>query len=75
MKKKTCKNCIFWERYLGLAWNSKYGKCYNYKFKDKLTEVDAITDDELHYMDANEYYAVFEVGQNFGCIHFEKKEE
>ena len=33
-----------------------------------------IEDDSLILQDGEAYYACFDVGENFGCVHFEERE-
>ena len=58
-----CKNCKFFKR-------SDEGishKCLSPKF---IYSSGVVEDDQLAYMDYEDYAAVFAVGENFGCIHF-----
>jgi len=48
---------------------SHYGKCDNEKFNyDGDRHVDG-----LHYWDAEGYFADFETGEDFGCIHWKER--
>ena len=59
-----CKDCKYFEE-------SEDGDhiCKN----DKFVYEDRTSDDQLVYWDLDSYRAGFNVGKNFGCIHFESK--
>lgn len=76
--KIKCKNCKYFIRNnIDNGWgNNKYGSCNCDKFvyggsyeKEKVGQ-----NDRLFYEDFESYSAGFEVGENFGCIHWEKNE-
>lgn len=78
---KLCKNCKFFSR---IDYCKFYGECNNVKMEyesaycyEKLKERNKgeIEKDKLFYMDYEGYNAGIEVGEEFGCIHFEVKEE
>ncbi len=69
MTDRTCKNCIFW---LSMD-NAKFGFCENNKFMNLYPHSNSLQDDILVYIGEYEPGAILETGQNFGCIHFEKK--
>jgi len=64
--KKICKNCKHW-RYSG--------ECYCRKFKYNGNIKNINNSDELVYWDSECYKAAFKTGGNFGCIHFEERDE
>lgn len=84
-----CKNCKYFQRYTGEYDNNNYGRCQSKKMLYSETTKDGVDywDDEkresrplkdtdlLLYMDAEDYYANIEVGQDFGCIHYEEAEK
>ena len=72
---KTCKNCEYWSKkepkYEGDAKNA--GVCSNDKFVfiGIYDESEKLPDDGLSYWDFDNYFAEFNTGKDFGCIHFE----
>ena len=61
----NCKNCKYWTRQK----SENFGYCSS----SKLGYGCPITKgDEVSYTDIECYGAVLELGENFGCIHFEK---
>lgn len=84
-----CKNCKYFKRYTAKYDNHKYGRCQSNKLLYAETTGDGVNywdnekmerhilkdTDLLLYMDAEDYYASVEVGENFGCIHFEGVKE
>ena len=60
-----CKDCKFFTR----AKKGMEHSCKNPKFVYE----DIEEDDQLAYWDYGSYSAGFNVGENFGCIHFEMK--
>jgi len=74
--KAICKNCKYWSS-IRSPYEDKNGNntgsCSNKKFIYAIDDK-KIDSDGLRYWDAEAYYAYFETGLNFGCIHFEKKE-
>lgn len=60
-----CKDCKFFTR----AKKGMEHSCKNPKFVYE----DIEEDDQLAYWDYESYSAGFNVGENFGCIHFEIK--
>ena len=67
-----CKNCKY---YKAKDDKQNFGNCNCKKiqYSENLSEKDE-TDDMLIYWDYELYSAGFEVGKNFGCIHFKKKD-
>ena len=68
MTKKICKNCKHWHG----------GKCTSGKLKyagDVKTVTSVKHSDELVYWDSDMWRASIMVGKNFGCIHFEERDE
>lgn len=70
-----CKECKYFKRNTSEYYSDKYGACICNKFiygysKD---ERELNLNDKLFYMDCEWYDAFFEVGENFGCIHWRKK--
>ena len=77
--KKICKNCTFWQKKGDCK---HYGSCNNPRFEYesafcyemcKEKQQAPILKDKLFYMDYEWYNADIEVGEEFGCIHFEKR--
>ena len=70
---KICKNCKHFG-YLENIVNSNYGECNCNKFEyGGASEMEET--DKLFYSDYEGYDANFMVGENFGCIHWEKKDD
>ena len=78
--KKICKNCRYWTEKNPDGYSIKdnqgnlKGDCGNEKFVytgDGLEEIDS---DGLGYWDFESYSADFMVGCEFGCIHWEQRE-
>jgi len=83
-----CKNCKYFKRYTGEYDNNNYGRCQSNKLQYGETTKDGLEvydeTDKLHkiqetdylvYMDCEGYNAEIEVGQDFGCIHYEEAEK
>lgn len=74
---KTCKNCIFWERYKEAGDIESRGEhagiCNSAKFIDANDSCEKVPKDGLRYWDYEGYSAGFETGENFGCIHWKGK--
>lgn len=64
----NCKDCKCWERWKGEI----YGQCDSLKVAYG-HEHEIKVGDEAFYMDCETYGAGLFLGENFGCIHFEKK--
>ena len=79
--KKICKNCKWWTEnnkdsyYVKDNQGKLQGDCGNEKFVYTGDGLDNIDSDGLAYWDFESYGGGFRVGCNFGCIHFEKREE
>ena len=81
-----CKNCKYFKRYTGEYDNNNYGRCQSNKLlyaetiENEVYNMDTEKDerrslkdtDLLLFMDAEGYNAEIEVGQDFGCIHYEE---
>lgn len=67
--KKICKNCSEWNREDATS----YGSCESPKIVYQEAEENS-KKDELIYWDHESYSAGFKTGENFGCVHFVKKE-
>jgi hypothetical protein len=50
-----------------------FGSCSNPKFVYVQGGIEEAVLDGLNYWDYESYYASFETGEKFGCIHFEKR--
>lgn len=83
LTKNKCKNCKYFERNKEEYCCNKYGNCNCTKFvygssfihnDSRYNDYNEEKADELLYKDYEGYSAGFEVGENFGCIHFEKGE-
>jgi hypothetical protein len=82
MEDKICKNCKYYKPFK-INKNSEYYtnrgdcKCKKYLYDgwgiEKNKEYKSL--DTLRYWDYECYQAGFNVGENFGCIHFVKKEK
>ena len=80
---KICKNCKYWARHNANYYNDKFGRCNNgkkFRYGDAWDICDNKSNackknDELYYEDYESYSADFETGENFGCIHWEKKDD
>jgi len=75
----TCKECKWWERHIEEYENLNYGKCSCLKFAYKFSDYsprnqESDIKDMLVYGDDEGYHADFETGEDFGCIHWERKE-
>ena len=70
-----CKDCKYFIRNDGEYNSIKYGECKSDKFiyetSYELKEKEIA--DKLLYMDDEWYGASFEVGEDFGCIHFKRR--
>ena len=83
-----CKNCKYFKRYTAEYDNNNYGRCQSNKLLYAETTEDGVEiwdnekyerriikdTDLLLCMDAEDYHAEIEVGQDFGCIHYEEAE-
>ena len=75
-----CKKCKFYKPYKEENFYSKeyynrkrnFGECTCKKFQYSECKKKKKTDDMLLYCDSECYSASFEVGKNFGCIHFKE---
>ena len=77
--KKTCKNCRFWEREKTEKWEAiQTQKVYGDCSCDRFFYVESFRSESesgcLMYTDSDGYKASFVTGEDFGCIHFKKKE-
>lgn len=82
-----CKTCKFFKRYTEKYDNNNYGRCGSNKLLYAETTKDGVEywnngimktlkdTDLLLFMDAEGYQAEIEVGQDFGCIHYQKEKE
>lgn len=84
-----CKNCKYFKRHTGEYDNNNYGRCQSNKLLYAETTNDGVKNwdnkkderrilkdtDLLLFMDAEDYDADVEVGQGFGCIHYEEAEK
>ena len=71
-----CKDCKYFQKFEDEYDCSPYkdmGKCASGKILYE-RDVAEYTDDVLVYGDEEEYWAYHRVGQNFGCVHFEERE-
>lgn len=72
-----CRECKFWEAEHHPRRSKKiFGECKNPKFvyQEEITWKDEQSD-MLIYWDYEGYSAWFETGSEFGCIHFEKRDD
>ena len=77
---KLCKNCKHFKRNNDNIHSTKYGECncnkfvYGTSFEHSNSKYNDFSNkaDELLYQDYENYSANFEVGENFGCIHWEE---
>lgn len=72
----NCKNCKYFRKNTDKYYKN-YGECDCIKFVyDGFgNDPDYNVTDQLIYSDYEGYRAYFNVGQDFGCIHFEEKRE
>lgn len=77
--KKICKNCKCYEE---KEYEKGFGKCSCEKFLNANKDYHKIYDendnfirekDTLEYWDYESYSCGFDVGEDFGCIHFKEK--
>jgi hypothetical protein len=81
-EQKLCKNCKHFKRHKDSCQSIKFGHCvcskfvYGSAYEQTKKEDNDFSDEanELLYEDYEGYNADFEVGENFGCIHWEAKE-
>ena len=69
-----CKNCKYFQRNTEPYDNNNFGECSCDKFVYDSYINEKEETDKLFYWDYESYSADFNVGENFGCIHFEEKE-
>jgi hypothetical protein len=69
-----CFNCRYWTK-VGYFGKDVYGQCGCEKFVYNDGTLESLNTDELHYWDIESYNACFETGKDFGCIHWEKRNE
>ena len=72
---ETCEFCRHWEKARNYCTsNTNYGRCDSVKFfyVDYIDEPYKEQTDMLVYSDYEGHSAGFEVGKDFGCIHWEK---
>jgi hypothetical protein len=71
---KICKNCEYF-KYSNSVIHPKYqGECSNPNFI-YTGDGEELVINGLGYWDYESYNAGFDVGAEFGCIHFKEKEE
>ena len=70
----NCKNCKYFQRNTEPYENNNFGECSCDKFVYDYLDLEESETDKLYYWDVECYRAYFEVGENFGCIHFKQKE-
>lgn len=70
-----CKDCKYFIKNQGGFIDKNYGKCNCKKFvyDGFSNDPDYNITDQLIYGDYESYNAFFEVGDDFGCIHFKKR--
>jgi len=72
--KKVCKNCKWWKRLEGKIYPGHTGDCNC----EKWVEADGYVVcpiDGVEYWDFEGYSAGFYTGEDFGCIHWEVKDD
>ena len=74
--KNRCKNCKYFKRNTHRLYSDKYGECNCSKFMygSSYEEECIKSTDNLLYQDYEGYSASLEVGEDFGCVHFEKNQ-
>ena len=74
--KKICKNCKHWTTDNTYGYDGMIGTCDSDKFvySYSMTYLDESNRDMLMVSDYEGYMADFCTGEEFGCIHFEEKE-
>lgn len=70
---RLCKNCKHYAK-ADRVRGKNFGTCSCDKFVYTGDEHLPLEDDMLIYEDFEQYNAAFFVGENFGCIHFEERE-
>lgn len=81
--KRICKNCKSWKTFkprkepkgmesYNFKGDFKVGECKSKKFAISYYPED---NDGLSYMDGEEYSCWFHTAENFGCVHFQGKEQ
>lgn len=76
----NCKDCMYYQENTERYERKQYGKCCNEKFiydswlNDNEEDEVRKNNDCLLYADYEGYSASFEVGENFGCVHFKRRE-
>ena len=73
--KKICKNCKYYNDDNQYGKVKSYGECDCSKFIYDYDYEHCKEKDVLIYYDYESYNAGFKVGEEFGCIHFERKEK
>lgn len=68
----TCKDCKFWTSPSSQKWLVNRGDCSNPKFLNA-NENPKAQSDSLYYWDYEGYSCGFNVGPDFGCIHWAAK--
>jgi hypothetical protein len=72
--KKICKNCEYFKYSDDKIYQKHQGECSNPNFI-YTGDGGEVAINGLGYWDCESYYAGFDVGEEFGCIHFKEKEE
>ena len=75
-KKGLCKDCKHFQKFEAeyeCLPDKDMGKCLSGKILYE-RDVTEYTDNVLVYGDSEEYWAYHRVGENFGCVHFEERE-
>ena len=72
--KNICKYCKCWLKSSRVA---GFGTCHSFKFiNDSIYFYKSLPDhDTLCYYAGQDDLAWFNTGENFGCVHFDQKEE
>jgi hypothetical protein len=66
----TCKTCQHWKRNTD-SWDAPHaGSCSSPKFE--YADGNDVPKDGLAYSDYEGYWASFETGEDFGCIHWKE---
>ena len=68
-----CKDCKYYTKE-NMVIGKKFGSCSCKKFVYIGNSHDPLQDDMLLYEDCEMYNAFLHVGENFGCVHFEERE-
>lgn len=74
---KICKNCRYWTRYMPESYEvyrEHFGTCHHERFLyGGVVGYHPDNSNSLYYWDFESYAAGFATGEDFGCVHWEKR--